>query len=70
MEDSAAPVLPLARIKKIAKCDKDVKSISQNTTVLMAKATVSILNLNNRFVLNLSTVFLGIIYRTTCKRCL
>ena len=35
-----APTLPLARVKKIAKCDKDVKSISQNSTVLMAKAAV------------------------------
>merc|ERR1712173_527474 len=34
----AAPILPLARVKKIAKCDEEVKSISANGNVLMAKA--------------------------------
>ena len=32
--------LPLARVKKIIKSDKEVKSISANGTVMICKATV------------------------------
>ena len=35
-----APILPLARVKKIAKNAPDVKTISTNGNVMIAKATV------------------------------
>ena len=34
--------LPLARVKKIIKSDKEVKSISNNGALMIAKATVFI----------------------------
>jgi hypothetical protein len=40
VEEEVKLQLPLARVKKIVKCDPDVKSISNDGAILIGKATV------------------------------
>lgn len=39
-EDNTKVALPLARVRKIIKSDAEVKSVSANGTVMIAKAAV------------------------------